>query len=132
MSAAGAPVQSALESLYAPWEEPNSHRVKADKAGDSARIVKGRRPSKIVIAQNIRAAVREWRENGFYAGASGTTRALLHHWFFRDHPADPSSGREDVFRYVRSLRGQGKVATRSAQKAFARRAEVSALSVFTL
>jgi type III restriction enzyme len=70
---------SALEPLFAPWEEPNSHRVRADKEGDPAKIVKGRRPSPIRIAQNIRGAVREWRD-GFYAGASDTTRYLLDHW----------------------------------------------------
>lgn len=58
---------SALEPLYAPWEEPNAHRVRADGVDQSTRIVKQRRRSNIEIAQNLRAAVREWRE-GYYAG----------------------------------------------------------------
>src|SRR3990172_5964324 len=73
----------ALEPLYAPWEVTNKHRVKGGKIHD------GRRPSQIFIAQNLRAAVREWREGvvggGQYAGASDTTLELLDHWFFRDH-----------------------------------------------
>ena len=73
----------ALEPLYAPWELPNKHRVKGGEVRD------GRRPSAISIAQNLRAAVREWREGvdggGQYAGASDTTLELLDHWFFRDH-----------------------------------------------
>ncbi|HKZ01626.1 MAG TPA: DEAD/DEAH box helicase family protein, partial [Pyrinomonadaceae bacterium] len=73
----------ALEPLYAPWEVPNKHRIKGGEICD------GRRPSPISIAQNLRAAVREWREGvvggGQYAGASDTTLELLDHWFFRDH-----------------------------------------------
>ena len=45
---------------------------------------RGRRPSPIVIAQNLRRFVKEWRETD-YPGASDTTRELLHHWFARDH-----------------------------------------------
>jgi type III restriction enzyme len=89
---------SALEPLFAPWEEPNSHRVRADKEGDPARIVKGRRPSPIRLAQNIRGAVREWRE-GFYAGASDTARYLLDHWFNRSHRRTTPAGEDYEFRY---------------------------------
>ena len=52
---------SALEPLFAPWEEPNSHRVRADNDGEPAKSIKGRRTSPIRLAQNIRGAVREWR-----------------------------------------------------------------------
>jgi type III restriction enzyme len=89
---------SALEPLFAPWEEPNSHRVRADKEGDPAKIVKGRRPSPIRLAQNIRGAVREWRE-GFYAGASDTSRYLLDHWFNRSHRRTTPAGEDFEFRY---------------------------------
>ena len=68
----------ALEPLYQPWEEPNKHRLKGGEIKNS------RRPSPLTIAQNVRAAVREWRDNS-YPGASDTTRDLLEHWFFRDH-----------------------------------------------
>jgi len=87
----------ALEPLYAPWELPNKHRVKGGEVRD------GRRPSAISIAQNLRAAVREWRDGvgggGQYAGASDTTLELLDHWFFRDHKATLRDGSTYPFRY---------------------------------
>jgi type III restriction enzyme len=89
---------AALEPLFAPWEEPSSHQVRADKEGDPAKTVKGRRPSPIGIAQNIRGAVRDWRE-GFYAGASDTTRYLLDYWFNRSHLRQTPSGEDFEFRY---------------------------------
>jgi len=89
---------SALEPLFLPWEEPNAHRVRAEKDGDPAKRVQGRRPSKIVIAHNLRGTVREWRET-FYVGASDTTRQLLDHWFNRSHPQKTPAGEEFEFRY---------------------------------
>jgi type III restriction enzyme len=32
-----------LEPLFAPWAEPNAHRVRAEKAGDPAVMVPGHR-----------------------------------------------------------------------------------------
>lgn len=64
---------AALEPLYAPHDEPNRHRVRAERDGEPAKIVRGRRKSDIVIAQNLRSFVRTWREVD-YAGASDTTR----------------------------------------------------------
>lgn len=94
-----------LEPLFAPWEEPNAHRIRAEKAGDPAVIVQGRRSSPIDLVSNLRAAVREWRE-AFYIGASDTTIQLLNHWFNRAHRRTlPSSeglgvgGEEFEFRY---------------------------------
>lgn len=89
---------SALEPLFLPWEEPNSHRVKADKYGDPAKVIKGRRPTPITIAQNLRSAVRDWRES-FYSGASDTTRYLLNHWFNRSHRKKADNGEEYPFNY---------------------------------
>ncbi|MCP5060299.1 MAG: DEAD/DEAH box helicase family protein [bacterium] len=89
---------SALEPLFLPWDEPHSHRIRAEKSGDPAHIVKGRRSSPIRLAQNIRASVREWRENGYY-DASQTSRELLSHWFGRDHRIETSSGDSIEFRY---------------------------------
>lgn len=37
------------------------------------------------LVLKVRQAVHDWRESG-YQGASETTRALLHFWFFQDHP----------------------------------------------
>ena len=36
---------SALEPLYLPWEEPNSHRVRAEKPNQPAQVIKNRYPS---------------------------------------------------------------------------------------
>jgi len=88
---------SALEPLFAPHEEPNLHRVRAHE-GQPAEAKRGRRPSAIVIAQNLRRFVREWRETD-YPGASDTTRELLHHWFQRDHLVTLGSGDCVPFRY---------------------------------
>lgn len=89
---------TALEPLFAPWEEPIKHRVRADKPGEPAKVVNGRRPSSITIAQNLRGSVREWRE-AFYAGASDTTRQLLDHWFNRSHRKTTDEGEEFEFHY---------------------------------
>src|ERR1700736_3484306 len=86
----------ALEPLFGPADIPHSHRVRS-KGGGPAEIVKGRRPSPIIIAQNLRRAVAEWRETD-YAGASDTTRELLHHWFHTDHRMKTAEG-EVPFRY---------------------------------
>jgi type III restriction enzyme len=93
-----APNLSALEPLYYPWEEPNLHRIRAAKDGDPAQTVKGRRPSDITIAQNLRQAVTEWR-NSAYPGVSDTTRELLFHWFERDHRITNSRGDTFPFHY---------------------------------
>jgi len=89
---------AALEPLFAPWEEPNAHRVRADKPGDPAKVVRNRRPSPISVVNNLRMAVREWRES-FYGGASDTTRQLLNHWFERPHRGTTPTGDEFEFRY---------------------------------
>ncbi len=67
---------SAVKPLYAPHEEPNYHRVRAQKPGEPAKVAKGRRPSPITIAQNLRSFVKALRESD-YSGASDTTRELL-------------------------------------------------------
>ena len=50
---------AALEPLYKPHEEPAHHRVRAKTEGARAEIVKGRRPTSITIAQNLRQ-LRSW------------------------------------------------------------------------
>jgi hypothetical protein len=87
---------AAVEPLFAPHEEPNQHRARAQ--GDQpAQAKKGRRPSKIGIAQSLRSHVKHWRETD-YPGASDTTRELLHHWFGRDHLME-AGGLQIPFRY---------------------------------
>lgn len=89
---------SALEPLFAPWEEPVKHRVRGDKKGDPAKIINGRRPSPITIAQNLRWEVKNWRDS-FYAGASDTSQYLLNHWFNRSHRIKTEDGEDVDFSY---------------------------------
>jgi type III restriction enzyme len=87
-----------LEPLFAPWAEPNAHRVRAEKPGDPAVIVQGRRASPIDLVSNLRSAVRDWRE-AFYIGATDTTIQLLNHWFGRAHRQVNANGEDFEFRY---------------------------------
>lgn len=88
----------ALEPLFGPADIPDRHRVRAKVAGGKAEVEKGRRPSRIAIAQNLRRSVAEWRE-AQYGGASDTTLELLHHWFHTDHELTNSSGEAFPFSY---------------------------------
>lgn len=88
---------SSLEPLFAPWEEPNKHRVRAEKKGLPPEIKTYRRPSPITMVNSLRAAVREWRDLNYY-GVSDTTRELLTYWFERPHRM--KAGEDEIdFRY---------------------------------
>ncbi len=89
---------AALEPLYRPDGEPNCHRVRAKAEGKPAETVKGRRPSAIAIAQNLRRTVGEWRQSE-YPGASDTTRELLTYWFERSHLTESRDGSKIPFQY---------------------------------
>ncbi len=89
---------AALEPLYRPDEEPNCHRIRAKAEGKPAETVKGRRPSAIAIAQNLRRTVGEWRQSE-YPGASDTTRELLTYWFERSHLTESRDGSKIPFQY---------------------------------
>jgi len=89
---------AALESLYGPADIPNEHRVRAKTPGAPAERVKGRRPSPVVIAQNLRRDVGDWRE-ARYLGASETSQVLLHHWFSGDHEVKGPDGELLPFSY---------------------------------
>ena len=88
----------ALEPLFGPSDIPNQHRVRSKTPGSGADVVKGRRPSPMVIAQNLRRAVSDWRE-AQYGGASDTSIELLHHWFHRDHEVKSPAGELIPFSY---------------------------------
>ena len=90
--------RAALEPLFMPWEFPNAHRQRAEKDGEPPKIAQRRRPSPIAIANNLRAAVRDFRDS-HYAGASDTTRELLYHWFETDHAVKAKDGTTIPFRY---------------------------------
>ncbi|MEK6250700.1 MAG: DEAD/DEAH box helicase family protein [Actinomycetota bacterium] len=93
-----AAVAAALEPLFGPADVPNRHRAKAKKAGAPAEIIKGRRPTSIAIAQNLRQELADWREAN-YAGASDTSRELLFHWFHQDHEVAGAEGTAQPFSY---------------------------------
>lgn len=92
------PNLNALAPLFDPWDIPDHHREKAEQAGGSALVAQGRRPTPIAIAQNLRRAVGEWRENG-YPNASDTTQSLFRHWFERNHLLSLPDGGEREFHY---------------------------------
>ena len=89
---------SALEPLFGPSDVPSFHRVRSKTAGAPAEIVKGRRPSPIPIAQQLRRHLADWRD-AEYAGASDTTRELLYHWFGQDHHLPAADGETLPFAY---------------------------------
>lgn len=89
---------AALEPLYGPAAVPNFHRVKAKVPGQPAERRKGRRPTPIAIAQNLRREAAEWREAA-YAGASETSQELLHHWFNQSHSIPGPDGSSYTFSY---------------------------------
>jgi len=68
-----------------PWRKPSSYLVK-DAAVDSGWRVESscRRPSSLLLTKKIRAAVDEWRDQG-YPGASDVSRRLFAYWFDEDH-----------------------------------------------
>lgn len=88
----------ALEPLFGPADTPNQHRVRGKEPGDPAQVVRGRRPTSITIAQNLRRELADWREGG-YGGASDTTIHLLHHWFDTGHEVPGRAGSEIPFNY---------------------------------
>lgn len=88
---------AALEPLYQTFEEPCRYRAPGEGKGDPARIISGRRPSYIPIAQNLRRFVKDWRDSD-YPGASQTTRDLLHFWFGEEHLKE-NDGQQISFRY---------------------------------
>ena len=50
------------------------------------------------LVHKVREGVKAWREAG-YAGASETTRALLSHWFEREHLLPSADGTMRPFAY---------------------------------
>lgn len=89
---------SALEPLFAPWEQPDKHRVRGAAPGQPPEIKNHRRPSPIRLVNPLRAAVKEWRDLN-YPGVSDTTRQLLGYWFERAHRFGDGNVGEIEFRY---------------------------------
>ena len=70
------------------WEIPESHLEKDGKGG--YKLINTRRPSKTLLANNIRKEVDAWRKSGyqFPIGITTTSLTLLNHWFSQDHLVD--------------------------------------------
>ncbi|OGG45155.1 MAG: hypothetical protein A3F84_11875 [Candidatus Handelsmanbacteria bacterium RIFCSPLOWO2_12_FULL_64_10] len=65
-----------------PFSVPRTHLVKS--GADTWEEAEGRRDSKTLLVNRIRAAIDAWRDDG-YPGASDTTRRLFQFWFGDDH-----------------------------------------------
>jgi len=76
-----------------PYLLPSSYLRKKPGSRDEYEIVEGRRPSKLLLVNKLRAAVDAWRSSD-YEGASSVTRRLFTYWFDEDHLVD-----EALFRY---------------------------------
>ncbi len=77
-----------------PWEIPTCYLRK--KTENEYEVVNGRRPSRMLLVNKLRAEVDEWR-NGGYFGATKTSKELLAFWFDRSHP--PVFGNEPFHFY---------------------------------
>lgn len=77
-----------------PWEVPTCYLKK--KAGNEYEIVNGRRPSKMLMVNKLRAEIDKWRNDG-YPGATATSQELLNYWFDQSH--SPVFGNEPFHFY---------------------------------
>lgn len=68
-----------------PHTRPDAYLEKLGE-GDYA-VRQGRRPSNMFLVDELRAAVDDWRNEG-YPGASDVTKRLFHFWFDEDHLMD--------------------------------------------
>lgn len=64
--------------------EPNRFLRKKPGKNEDFEVVEGRRPSRLILVNQLRSAVRAWRTDG-YPGASNATQRLLTYWFEEDH-----------------------------------------------
>lgn len=81
------PLEQAIPEIEGrkPWEIPESHLEKDGKGG--YKVVSTRRPSKTLLANNIRKEVDAWRTADYKTpkGISQTSLTLLNYWFSQDH-----------------------------------------------
>ncbi|MDE0690926.1 MAG: DEAD/DEAH box helicase family protein [Gammaproteobacteria bacterium] len=66
------------------WLVPTNHLVKDLDVSTGWRVENGRRKSELLLVPKIRAAVDEWRNDG-YPGGSDVSRRLFEYWFDEDH-----------------------------------------------
>jgi type III restriction enzyme len=81
------PLEQAIPEIEGrkPWIIPNEHLEKDGKGG--YKIINTRRPSKTLLANNIRSEVDAWRKADYKTpkGISQTSFTLLNFWFGQDH-----------------------------------------------
>lgn len=77
-----------------PWEVPTCYLKK--KASNEYEMIDGRRPSKMLMVNKLRAEIDKWRNDG-YQGATATSQELLTFWFDQSHP--PVFGNEPFHFY---------------------------------
>lgn len=77
-----------------PWEVPVSYLKK--KTTNEYELVRGRRPSKMLLVNKLRSEIDKWRNDG-YPGATATSQELLAFWFDQSHP--PVFGNEPFHFY---------------------------------
>lgn len=63
---------------------PEAYLRKKAGTTNEYEIVEERRPSKMLLVNNLRSAVDKWRDDG-YPGVSSVTRRLFQFWFDEDH-----------------------------------------------
>lgn len=66
-----------------PWEVPACYPRKTGP--NQYEVVKGRRLSRMLLVNRLRADIDKWREDG-YPGATETSKELLSYWFEQSHP----------------------------------------------
>ena len=65
-----------------PWEVPTCYLKK--KSSNEYDIVQGRRPSRMLLVNKLRAEIDKWRNDG-YPGSTTTSQDLLNYWFEQSH-----------------------------------------------
>ncbi len=77
-----------------PWEVPTCYLKK--KSSNEYDIVQGRRPSRMLLVNKLRAEIDKWRNDG-YPGSTTTSQELLNYWFEQSH--SPVFGNEPFHFY---------------------------------
>lgn len=72
---------------------PEAYLRRKEGTAGEFEIVAERRPSKLLLVNQLRKAVRDWRNDG-YTGSSDVTQRLFNYWFEEDHEVGGK-----VFRY---------------------------------
>ncbi len=72
---------------HSAYREPDRYLRKKPGKKEDFEVVDGRRPSRLILVNQLRQAVRVWRDAD-YPGVSAATHRLLTFWFSEDHEVD--------------------------------------------